>query len=35
VLTTNFAARRLYERLGFVETGRDDTHIAMARRFER
>jgi len=35
VLATNVAARRLYERLGFVETGQDDTHIAMARRFER
>ncbi|HTO65299.1 MAG TPA: GNAT family N-acetyltransferase [Bradyrhizobium sp.] len=35
VLTTNLAARRLYDRLGFVETGRDDTHIAMARRFGR
>jgi ribosomal protein S18 acetylase RimI-like enzyme len=35
VLTTNFAARRLYDRLGFVETGRDDTHLAMARRIDR
>ena len=35
VLATNFAARRLYDRLGFVETGRDDTHIAMARRIDR
>jgi ribosomal protein S18 acetylase RimI-like enzyme len=35
VLATNFAARRLYDRLGFVETGRDDTHLAMARRFDR
>jgi ribosomal protein S18 acetylase RimI-like enzyme len=35
VFSTNFAARRLYDRLGFVETGHDDTHIAMARRFER
>jgi GNAT superfamily N-acetyltransferase len=35
VLRTNVAARRLYDRLGFVETGRDDTHIAMARRFGR
>jgi hypothetical protein len=35
VLSTTLAARRLYDRLGFVETSRDDTHIAMARRLDR
>jgi GNAT superfamily N-acetyltransferase len=34
-LSTNLAAHRLYGCLGFVETGRDDTHIAIARQLDR
>jgi ribosomal protein S18 acetylase RimI-like enzyme len=31
VLANNAGARRLYQRLGFVETGANDAHVEMAR----